>query len=144
MTDDVSVTSLATDPKEKCSLLICDDSILSRKMISRLLQPHCSRCDMASDGEEAVTVVLEAMKQKDEHPLYDVIIIDLYMPKQCGPEAVQIMREHGYKGFVIGLTGAAQDEANSFISHGADIVMIKPFSPAELMSMIRNRSRQKE
>ena len=45
-----------------------------------------------------------------------------------GPDAVQRMREMGYTGVVVGVTGHLdQLTVDSFLSHGANKVMSKPF-----------------
>ena len=50
------------------------------------------------------------------------------MPNLNGTEATQKMRDYGYKGVVIGVTGnALPEDINEFLDHGADGVVSKPF-----------------
>lgn len=49
------------------------------------------------------------------------------MPGMDGTEACSIMREQGFKGKIIGVTGDVQaEDINNFKCHGADIVLPKP------------------
>ena len=50
------------------------------------------------------------------------------MPRMRGTEAAQRIRELGYKGIIIGVTGnALPEDVKDFIDHGADAVIPKPF-----------------
>ena len=51
------------------------------------------------------------------------------MPRMRGKEASRLIRDTGYDGIIIGITGNAMDEdVSSFIKSGADIVLPKPFN----------------
>jgi len=55
-----------------------------------------------------------------------------------GPDAVREMRLCGYRGAVLGVTGAAEDEANQiFLAAGADAVIPKPVNLATFRNMLR-------
>ena len=46
-----------------------------------------------------------------------------------GKEASRLIRDAGYDGIIIGITGNAMDEdIDSFIKSGADVVLPKPFN----------------
>ena len=50
------------------------------------------------------------------------------MPRMRGTEAAQRIRELGYMGIIIGVTGnALPEDVKDFIDHGADAVIPKPF-----------------
>ena len=52
---------------------------------------------------------------------YSCVLVDYTMPEMSGPTCVQHLREMGYTGVVIGVTGHATTEANEcFLSHGAN------------------------
>ena len=69
---------------------------------------------------------------------YDVIFMDYIMPKQNGPEATRAIRELGFTGKVIGVTGnALPGDVRIFEEHGADAVLIKPVE----LGMIRKKLR---
>ena len=50
------------------------------------------------------------------------------MPRMRGTEAAQRIRQLGYNGVIIGVTGnALPEDVKDFIDHGADAVIPKPF-----------------
>ena len=50
------------------------------------------------------------------------------MPRMRGTEATQRIRQLGYNGVIIGVTGnALPEDVKDFIDHGADAVIPKPF-----------------
>ena len=52
---------------------------------------------------------------------YSCVLVDYTMPEMSGPVCVRHLRDLGYTGVVIGVTGHATAEAtDSFISHGAN------------------------
>ena len=66
-----------------------DDSLPTRSMLSKLLQPRCRKLDQAADGVEAMRMV-EVSKDADDP--YDVIFIDSEMPHMNGPAATQLIQ----------------------------------------------------
>ena len=52
---------------------------------------------------------------------YSCVLVDYTMPEMSGPTCVQVLRDIGFTGVIIGVTGHATDEATeSFLSHGAN------------------------
>eukprot|EP01041_Mallomonas_annulata_P010955 gene10955-22885_t len=114
-------------------ILVVDDSAASRKMICRLLLMLCHKCEEAVDGRDAV----EQLKRQQNNNtmgnttttsgVYDAIIIDYSMPNMTGPEAVKEIRNMGYVGLVIGVTGYSEGpETDEFTASGTDYVLVKP------------------
>jgi len=105
----------------------------------------------ACDGCEAVDFMQRAMQQGGEEggggraPPIDVILMDFVMPNMDGPEATRIIREMGYRGLVIGLTGNTLDaDVKLFLSQGADRVMGKPFELPVFLSILAELTKNKE
>lgn len=71
-------------------ILIVEDDLGSRKLLQNILAPY-GECDIAVDGEEA----LEAFKLawKEQSP-YDLIFMDIMMPKVNGHEALRSIRTY--------------------------------------------------
>jgi len=106
-------------------LLIVDDSRLNRKMMCRVLASRCDVCDEAEDGLDAVKMVEQAMKNDTS---YDIILMDYMMPIMDGPTATKEIIALGYTGTIVGVTGnALPEDINTFLSHGASQVIVKPF-----------------
>jgi hypothetical protein len=71
---------------------------------------------------------------------YDVILMDSVMPNMDGPTAVQIIREMGHKGPILGVTGnTLPEQIADFVAHGVDEVVGKPVRPNELKEAIATR-----
>lgn len=116
-------------------VLVVDDVPSCRKMHVRLIEDYCKSCTQASDGLECLQLV-EASIARNEP--YDAILLDSAMPNLTGPEAAEQLRNMGYKGRIIGVTGNARAvDIEEFISHGADLVILKPLK-ADMISDIIN------
>jgi CheY-like chemotaxis protein len=95
----------------------------------------CKECHHATNGLEAVQMVGVSMQtsgdvesQQQSSP-YDVVLIDCFMPVMSGPEAVRRMRDLGYKGLILAVTGSSHSEGQGEMrACGADKVLLKPFN----------------
>ena len=120
-------------------VLIVDDEKLIVKGIKFSLEQDGYETDCAYDGEEA----LEMAKAKD----YDIILLDLMLPKLDGYEVCQRIREFS-KTPIIMLTAKGDDMDKILgLEYGADDYMTKPFNILEVKARIKavmRRSRQEE
>ena len=110
-------------------LLVEDDSRVAG-FIRRGLKEENYAVDLAKDGEEA-----QYLAQTQE---YDLMILDLLIPKKSGLEVLKELRKTGIKVPVLILT--AKDEPRDKISGldaGADDYLTKPFDFEELLARIR-------
>ena len=110
-------------------MLVVDDVALNRKMLCKLFKSRSRYCAQAADGLEAVNMVKQYM---EEGRPFDVITMDYQMPVMDGPTATKLIKESGYKGLIIGLTGnVLKEDMETFMAHGADIVFTKPLDIAK-------------
>ena len=70
-------------------MLVVEDDFGSRRMMQKLLEPY-GDVDVVVDGEEAVDAFKLAW---DESRPYDIIFMDIMMPKMDGHEALKRLRE---------------------------------------------------
>ena len=106
--------------------LIVDDSATNRKFVNRLLRTKIGTRDEAADGQEAVQRVVASIRNNAP---YDVILMDYVMPVMDGPTATTKIRELGFKGVILGVTGNGhQADIDFFKNAGADKILIKPLS----------------
>jgi CheY-like chemotaxis protein len=111
-------------------VLVVDDSIMTRKMLCRFIIDRCEFVDEADDGVVAVEMVKNCIKIK---LTYDVILMDFQMPNKIGPIAAKEIRELGYTGLIVGITGnVLADDTSYFLSCGADKVLYKPIDMQQL------------
>ena len=110
-------------------LLVEDDKDLSRA-ISKLLLVERYDVDAVYDGEEC----LDYLKLYQ----YDLIIMDVMMPKINGIETTKILRSEGVKTPIIILTARSMtDDKVMGLDAGADDYLTKPFQAKELLARIR-------
>jgi len=111
-------------------ILIADDEELVTEMLQRSLKNDTNIVDVVSNGEEAVT--------KAQQEQYDVLILDVLMPKKNGIDACKELRSDNYAQPIIMLTSRGlEDEIIEALNAGADDYMTKPFSYKELEARIR-------
>lgn len=119
---------------KKLKILIADDTALSRKMVERLISTVSTDCTHAINGQDAVSQVLASMQRGQR--VFDVVVIDYYMPGLDGPEAIKVMRRCGYTGMIFAVTASAVVmDKEKLLSAGADLIMVKPFD----MKVFRDR-----
>ncbi len=110
-------------------ILVVDDEKLLVKGIKFNLENEGYRVDAAYDGEEAVS-----MARSEE---YDLIIMDLMMPKMNGLDASMKIREFS-KVPIIMLTARGEDTDKILgFEYGADDYITKPFNILELKARVR-------
>jgi two-component system response regulator ResD len=111
------------------NILFADDEEKIRQIVSVYLKREGYNVQLAVDGEEA----LKLFKQKK----WDMIILDIMMPKADGIKVCQEIRKTSQVP-VIMLT-ARNDEIDRVLGLeiGADDYVGKPFSPRELMARVK-------
>ena len=98
--------------------------MMNRKLLARLVSKRCNIIHEADDGVKAVDLVKNAIAQGKP---YDVILMDYQMPNMDGPTAAREIRNLGFNGYIIGVTGNVLDEdRDHFIISGASRVCFKP------------------
>jgi DNA-binding response OmpR family regulator len=110
-------------------LLIEDHKPLSR-VLKQGLEEEGFAVDVAQDGEEGDFKATTAE--------YDVIILDVMLPKQDGLSLLQRWREQGIKTHVLMLTARStlEDKVRG-LNLGADDYLTKPFELEELFARLR-------
>lgn len=110
-------------------ILIVDDEIQMRKLLRIYLQHENYMIEEAGDGEEAYSKIL-----KNE---FDLIILDIMMPKMDGWETlVKIRKVSEVPIIMLTAKGTIQDKVAG-ISAGADDYLVKPFDEAELIVRVK-------
>ena len=117
-------------------LLAEDEKQLSRALVTAM-QATGYHVYPAYNGQEAVDLAGQRA--------YDVIILDIMMPKLNGIEALKQLRQTGNKTYVIMLTAMAEiDDKVTGLDAGADDYLTKPFSLKELLARLRSLERRSE
>ena len=109
-------------------VLIVDDSRFIRQHLRQLLESTGLSCEEAADGSQA----LEVLRQSRG---FDLMLIDVNMPRMNGLECVKAVRDAGLHPLMKVMMVTTESD-NSFIAralaYGADEFLMKPFSPDSL------------
>ncbi len=115
-------------------LLVEDDNRIAKPLAEDLrYQYHL--VDLAKDGVEGW--------EWTRSTVYDLILLDLMLPKLDGISLCKRLRQDGFKGFILMLT--AKDTLTDKViglDAGADDYLVKPFELEELSARIRALSRR--
>jgi CheY-like chemotaxis protein len=118
-------------------ILIVDDASTNRKMLKRLLDDRIENILEADDGNIAVDIMKD-MINSNELPI-DIILMDFVMPNMSGPDATRIIRELGYNGIIIGVTGNNLPcDIEHFKLAGANDVLAKPLNMEKLELLVQS------
>ncbi len=110
-------------------ILIVDDEQMIRQLLCEYLEFGGYQTDTAQDGYEAVT---KARQNK-----YDLIIMDIMMPRLDGISAVkQIRKDSSVPVLMLSARGEEYDKLFGF-EVGADDYVTKPFSPKEVLARVK-------
>ena len=111
------------------NILVVDDEKLIVKGLKFSLEKDKMSVDVAYDGEEAITL---AGQKK-----YDLIVLDVMLPKANGLEVCQSIREFSDVPIIM-LTAKGEDMDKIMgLEYGADDYITKPFNVVELKARIR-------
>jgi two-component system copper resistance phosphate regulon response regulator CusR len=116
-------------------LLLAEDDPYLSAMLSKGLREHAYAVDVVADGDAAV--VQAAVNE------YDLIVLDVMMPRRDGFAVCRELRRRGSAVPVLMLTArdALADKVEGLDS-GADDYLPKPFEFAELLARLRALSRR--
>ena len=116
-------------------LLLVEDESRVADFIARGLSEQGYAVDVASDGDGA----LEWADVVD----FDVIVLDVMLPRRDGMEVCGILRKRGVKTPILMLTArdGVEDRVRGLDS-GADDYLIKPFAFVELIARLRALTRR--
>ena len=123
--------------------LIVEDEFITRKIIQKILSEY-GNCDVAVDGEEAINAFNLAWEEKEP---YDLICMDIMMPKINGQEALKKIRElenemkikpeQAAKVIMVSSIDDAISISSSF-KMGATAYIVKPVEKHKILDEVRN------
>jgi DNA-binding response OmpR family regulator len=114
-------------------ILIAEDDPLIGSFVEKGFRAHGFSTFLVDDGEQAQHLGLT-----DE---FDLMILDMGLPKQDGFHVLQELRSRGKKLPVLVLTGRSERDVVMCLEAGADDYVRKPFQFDELLSRVRARLR---
>lgn len=117
-------------------VLYVEDEKYMALAVAQVLRKNNYSVDLAHDGESGLDLALSG--------LYDIVILDIMLPKMNGIDVLCEMRKQGTETPVILLTakGETEDKVTGLDS-GADDYLAKPFQTEELLARLRALGRRK-
>lgn len=101
------------------------------KSLSLYLAQSDIKMTIAQDGESAITLF------KDSGTTFDLIILDINLPKKDGFSVCKEIREDSIVPIIVLSARDSEDDKVRALELGADDYISKPFSPRELMARIK-------
>ena len=117
-------------------ILVVEDELHLSEALSHILKKNNYTVDVANDGETGLDNALSG--------IYDVIVLDIMLPKTDGITVLKTLRSEGFDTPVILLT--AKNEISDKVlglDSGADDYLAKPFNTEELLARIRALGRRR-
>ncbi|AST58425.1 DNA-binding response regulator [Thermoanaerobacterium thermosaccharolyticum] len=117
-------------------ILMIEDEKYMAEAVAQVLKKNNYTVDLAYNGEDGLDCGLS--------DIYDIIILDIMLPKMDGISILKELRKNGIETPVILLTarGEIEDRVRGLDS-GADDYMSKPFHTDELLARLRALGRRK-
>ena len=115
-------------------LIVEDEFNLADAILNRLKKEKFS-VDICSDGEDGLFSCLSG--------IYDLIILDVMLPRKNGYEILETLRKENISSKVIMLTAKSDIESKlTCFENGADDYITKPFHMEELVARINLQLRK--
>ena len=136
----VSASSRLEAGSRRIKILVAEDIEANRTVIGAMLQSLGHRVDMVEDGEKAIAAAVEGD--------YDVILMDIQMPRVNGLDAIRAIRKHGGRQThvpIVAVTAFAQEsDRKEAMTAGADGYLTKPIRKNDLRSTLEGVASQSD
>ncbi len=118
------------------SVLVVEDEVAIADAVAYALEGEGFEVDRAGDGEEALA------RARDKQ--YELIVLDLRLPKVNGIEVTRILRAESIVPILMLTAKDSEVDRVVGLEVGADDYVTKPFSMAELISRVRAILRRRQ
>ncbi|TFK67559.1 hypothetical protein BDN72DRAFT_94127 [Pluteus cervinus] len=119
-------------------VLLVDDDAVSRNLSSKFLKLLGCTIDVAVDGVSAVDK-MEGSCGEEGEPGYDLVLMDIVMPKLDGVSATSLIRKFDDHTPIISMTSNSKPaEAMTYYSSGMNYILPKPFTKDRLLVVLEH------
>ena len=142
MLQSIQVLATAEDPSPSVDhesplsgrVLLAEDCLGVSAVLRQVLQMMSLDVEIAEDGLAACEMAEESAA--DERP-YDLILMDIQMPKMNGYEATRRLRQRGWRGPIVALTAhALVGDREKCLAAGCDDYITKPIAANKLHGVV--------
>jgi DNA-binding response OmpR family regulator len=117
-------------------VLIIEDDINIAELEKDYLQLNGYRAEIVQDGEQGLKKALSGQ--------YDVVVVDLMLPKKGGYEIIKEVRKRLEIPILVVSAKSEDIDKIRGLDYGADDYLTKPFSPAELAARVKSHIKRYE
>jgi CheY-like chemotaxis protein len=122
-----------TEAGTRYKILLAEDNVINQKLAVRILENRGHRVTVAGDGEEALAAI--------EKDLFDVVLMDIQMPKLDGFQVTKEIRFReratGDRLPIVAMTAHAMSgDREKCLETGMDDYASKPLKPLDLLKTI--------
>jgi DNA-binding response OmpR family regulator len=111
-------------------ILVIEDEKDVATYVAKALREHGYTADISHDGKQGI--------EKVESQDYDLVVLDMMLPRADGWEVLDAIRKSGKDTRVLVLTALdSTDDKVRALNRGADDYLVKPFASAELTARVR-------
>ena len=124
-------------------ILIADDDLTCQTFLQRCLGVY-AECDVANDGIEAIEAFTTAL---EEDQPYDLVCLDIMMPRRSGLDALQAIREieeendvesHDAVKVIMTTALSASTYSDEASKGGCEAYLVKPFEKRKILNELKN------
>lgn len=126
--------STPQESERRIRVLAAEDAHCIQMILCAILHKMNFDVDTADDGQQACDKALASLT---EGRPYDIILMDMQMPKMNGWKATQLLRRKGWKGPIIAVSMHTSDrEYEEFVKAGCNDYIKKPVDEASLREVL--------
>jgi two-component system cell cycle response regulator DivK len=114
------------------TVLYVEDNEFNRKIVRQMLSATTHRLLEAADGEEGVATAISAQP--------DLVLMDIQLPRLSGLDATRRLRQEpttAHIPIIVVTSFALSGDDHKAMAAGASAYLAKPYSPRELLALIR-------
>ena len=135
VSEPVVQASLEDDVQLDCHILIVDDRRDVRFLARHFLSDAGATVSEAEDGEVGVAAIKQSLA---EGPVFDLVVLDMQMPRLDGYQAAKAMRQVGYTAPIIALTAdAMHGDMAHCLEAGCNDYLSKPIDRSEFLMKVK-------
>jgi signal transduction histidine kinase/class 3 adenylate cyclase/ActR/RegA family two-component response regulator len=130
-----ALTILGKAPEDAIHILVVDDEPVNQRVLKNYLAAGPYRVTQAMNGEEA-------LQKLEEDQTFDLVLLDIMMPKMSGYEVCQKIREKHLPSELPVIMVTAKNQVRDLVQGlalGANDYITKPFSKDEFLARLKTQ-----